>query len=125
MELALGLDAKNGNTLWVDVIFKVIKNVRVAFKVLPDGTSVFIGRNNVQCHITFDIKIEDFGCKVRLVTRSHMTEAPATIMYASVVSRKMVRIALKLAALNDLEVKLSDILNAHVQAHVAIKVWTT
>ena len=54
-----------------------------------------------------------------------MTDAPATIMYASVVSRETDRIALMIATLNDLEVKLGNILNAYVQAPVAEKVWTT
>ena len=54
-----------------------------------------------------------------------MTKAPATIMYASLVSRETVRIALMIAALNDLEVKLGNILNAHVQAPVTEKVLTT
>ena len=42
-----------------------------------------------------------------------MTEAPATIKYAHVVSMKTVRIALMIAVLNDLEVKSGDILNAY------------
>ena len=47
-----------------------------------------------------------------------MTEAPATVMHASVVSRKIVRIALIISALHILEVKLGNILNAYVQAPV-------
>ena len=43
-----------------------------------------------------------------------MTKAPATITYASVVSREMVRIAPIIATLNDLEVKLGSILNAYI-----------
>ena len=54
-----------------------------------------------------------------------MTKASATIMYASVVLRETVRIALMIAALNDLVVKLGDILNAYVQAPVTEKVLTT
>ena len=54
-----------------------------------------------------------------------MTKAPATITYASAVSRETVRIALMIAALNDLEMKLGDILNAYIQAPVTEKVWTT
>ena len=52
-------------------------------------------------------------------------KAPTTIMYASIVSREPVRIALMIAALNNLEVKLGNILNAYVQAPVTEKVWTT
>ena len=40
VEQALALDAKNGNTLWVDAISKEMENVRMAFKVLPDGKSI-------------------------------------------------------------------------------------
>ena len=55
----------------------------------------------------------------------HITKASSTIMYASIVSRETVRTALKIAALNDLEVKSGNILNAYVQAPVTEKVWTT
>ena len=51
-----------------------------------------------------------------------MTKAPASITYTSIVSRETVRIALMIATLNDLEVKLGDILNAYVQMLVTEKV---
>ena len=54
-----------------------------------------------------------------------MTQDPAAITYASIVSKETVRMALMIAALNDFEVKSSDILNAHVQASITEKVWTT
>ena len=53
-----------------------------------------------------------------------MTEAPPTLTYASVVSRETVRIALTLAALNDLEVKACDIQNAYLTAPVIEKICT-
>ena len=53
--------------------------------------------------------MEDFKQKARLVSGGYMTEILATITYASVVSRETVRIALMIAALNDLEVK-SDVI---------------
>ena len=84
-----------------------MENVRVAFKELPDGKSVSMGHQFVQCHMVFDVEMEDFRHKERLVAGGHMTEAPATITYASIVSGETVRIALMIAALNDLEVKLS------------------
>ena len=59
------------------------------------------------------------------MAEGHITEAPVTIMYASRVSRETVRIVLMTAALNDLEVKSGDILNANVQVPVTEKVWTT
>ena len=72
----------------------------------------------------FDVKMEDFKRKARLVAGGHLTEAPATITYASVVSRETVRIALMLAALNDLQVKAGDVLNAYITAPCKEKVWT-
>jgi hypothetical protein len=39
-----------------------------------------------------------------------MTKAPATITYVSAVSRETVRTTLLLAALNDLNVKVGDVL---------------
>ena len=86
MEQDLALDAKNGNTFWADEIFEEMENVRVAFEILQDGKKVPIGHQFAWCHVAFDIKMEDFRCKVRLVAGGYMTEAPATITYASVVS---------------------------------------
>ena len=54
-----------------------------------------------------------------------MTKAPATLTYASVVSRETVRIALTIAALNGLQVKCGDVMNAYIQAPVTEKIWTT
>ena len=54
-----------------------------------------------------------------------MGEAPNSLIYASMVSRESVRIALTLTALNDLEVKTSDIQNAYLTALCSEKVHTT
>ncbi len=54
----------------------------------------------------------------------HLTQAPATITYASVVSRETVRLALTFASLNDLEVKVGNVLNAYITAPVMEKAWT-
>ena len=125
MEQAYALDAKNGNKFWVDAISKEMEKVRMALKVLPDGPSIPIGNRFVQCHMVFNIKMENIRQKARLMTGGHMTEAPTNIKYVNVVSRKMVRIALMIATLNDLEVKLGNILNAYVQEPVRETVWTT
>jgi hypothetical protein len=53
-----------------------------------------------------------------------MTKAPATTTYASVVSHETIRIALLMAALNDLNVKVGDVLNAYITAPITEKVWT-
>ncbi len=121
---ALELDKKNGNTLWADAIAKEMKDVRVAFKILVDGQSAPIGYQKIPCHIIFDVKMEDFRRKARLVAGGHKTEDPATITYASIVSHETVRIALLMAALNDLKVKVGDVLNAYVTDPITEMVWT-
>lgn len=52
-----------------------------------------------------------------------MTEPPKTLTYASVVSRESVRIAMTLATLNDLEVKVADIQNAYLTAPCQEKIY--
>jgi len=101
-----------------------MKNVRAAFKILPDGTSAPNGYQKISVHMVFDKKMEDFLRKACLVARGHKTEAPPTITYASVVSRETVRLALTIAALNDLEVKVGNVLNAYITAPITEKVWT-
>ena len=72
----------------------------------------------------FDIKMEDFQQKARLVAGGHVTKAPATMTYASVVGRDTVKIALLLVAPNNLNVKVNDVLNAYITAPMTEKIWT-
>ncbi len=60
VKVALDLDRKNGNTLWLDAITKEMKEVCIAFNILPDGHSVPIGYQKIPCHMIFDMKMEDF-----------------------------------------------------------------
>ena len=53
-----------------------------------------------------------------------MVESPPILTYTSVVSRDTVRITLTIA-LNDLEVKVSDVENAFSTAPCEEKIWTT
>jgi hypothetical protein len=57
----------------------------------------------------FDVKMEDFRRKARFVAGGPTTDAPHMMTYASVVSRESVRIALALAALNDLYVMMGTL----------------
>ena len=50
-------------------------------------------------------------------------ETPAAITYASVVLLETVRIALTLAALNDLQVKSADIQNTYVSEPCQEEIW--
>jgi hypothetical protein len=66
----------------------------------------------------------NFCRKARLVAGGHVTEAPAAMTYASVVSHETVRIALTIAALNSFDVKTGDVMNAYITAPVTETVWT-
>ena len=113
------IDKKNGNTHWADAISKDMENANIAFDILPGGQSAPRGYPQIKCHMIFDIKIEDFRRKARLVAGGHMTETPKCQTYSSVVSRETVRIALTISALNDLEVKAGDIINSYLTAPIS------
>jgi hypothetical protein len=72
----------------------------------------------------FDVEIEDFRRNTRFVAGGHTTDTPHAMIYTSVVSRESMRIALTIAALNDLDVKMADIENAYLTAPLTEKVWT-
>ena len=124
VERALQIDKENGNNLWRDAIAKEMKNVRVAFKIMEDGKDPPPGYSFMNCHMVFDIKLDGFKRKARLVAGGHVLDPPAGLTYSSVVSRDSVRIILTIAALNDLEVKASDVQNAYLTAPCEEKVWT-
>jgi hypothetical protein len=76
------------------------------------------------CHMICDVKMEDFCHKARFVAGGHTTDTPHAMIYASIVSRESVRVALTLADLDDLDVKMADIENAYLTAPITEKVWT-
>jgi hypothetical protein len=88
---------------------KGMKNVRISFKILNGEESVPPTCQAYRFHMIFDIKMEDFRRKERFVAGGHTTDTPHAMTYSSVVSRESVRVALTLAALNDLDVKIADI----------------
>ena len=90
-----------------------MKNVRVAFNIIEDGDKAPIDYQFVKCHMVFDAKMEDFYRKARLVVGGHMTDVLATITYASVVLREMMRIMLTITSLNAVNVRAADIMNAY------------
>lgn len=118
------IDEANGNTLWQDAIAKEMAAVRIAFDIMDPDKKTPPGYQYMDCHLIFDIKIDGLKRKARLVAGGHMVEAPAVMTYASVVSRETVRVALTVAALNDLEVKASDVQNAYLTAPCEEKIWT-
>ena len=72
----------------------------------------------------FDLKM-DFTRKARLVAGGHLTQTPTSLTYASVPSRESVRLMFLIAALNDLNMVMTDIGNAYLNAKVREKIWST
>ena len=90
--------------------------VYVAFMVMNEGEELPPGYQYMECHVIFDIKLDGFWCKAQLVARGHMTETLAVLTYMSVVSRDSACIALTIAAVDNLQVKASDVQNPFLTA---------
>ena len=105
------IDKENDDALWWDAIMKEMKNVRPAFEVWEKRKEYLpIGYQEIKCRMIFEINLgENFRRKSRLVGGGHKTATPALITYSLVVSRDYVRITLKIAALNELDILACDI----------------
>jgi hypothetical protein len=69
--------------------------VRIAFQTLGDEEGPPPTFQEIRCHLIFDVKMENFQRKARLVAGGHMTETPASVTFASVVSRESSRIRVR------------------------------
>ncbi len=120
------LDQMNGDNLWWSAICEEMKNVHVAIEEYDSNPEELPpGYQKIRCHMIFDVKMgENFRRKARMVAGGHTTTTPSSITYSSVVSRDSVRIALTIAALNDLSVRACDIQNAYLTAPCREKIWT-
>ena len=119
---ALEIDNETGTTFWADALKKEMKTVFPAFEILEDGAVAPVGFQKIPCHIIFDIKL-DLTRKARYVAGGHKTEPPASITYASVVSRESVRIAFLVAALNELDILSGDVQGAYLNAPCREKIY--
>jgi hypothetical protein len=117
---------ENGNTFWWDAICKEMRNVRPAFEVWDKTLAqIPVGYQEGRCHLMFNVKMgENFRRKARFGAGGHTTEVSSTLTNASVVSSDSVRLALTIAALNDLKVMACDIQNAYLTAYCHEKIWT-
>ena len=121
---AIQIDKRNGNHLWQEAIEKEMENIIPAFLLYDDDPKKLIGFQLIKCHMIFDVKLgENFRRKARFVAGGHMTSPPATLTYASVVSRESVRIALVLASLNGMIILTADIQNAYLHANCREKIY--
>ncbi len=60
LEDAQELDKQNGNPMWADAIAKEMKYIQVASDPLENGIQPPSRYQFVQCHMIFDVKMEDF-----------------------------------------------------------------
>ena len=82
------------------------------FKPLEKSENLPIGHTSVFCHMIFGMNIYDFFRKACIVSGDHMMETPATATHTIIFSCETFRLALVVAALNDLEVKCGYFMNA-------------
>lgn len=120
---ALEIDLETGTKFWENALKKEMKTVDPAFEILDEGATAPVGYQKIPCHIVFDIKM-DLTRKCRYVAGGHKTEPPASITYASVVSRESVRIAFLVAALNQLDILAGDVQGAYLNAPCREKIYT-
>ena len=128
-EEALQIDKETGTDFWARAMEKELRKVNVAWEARDDldisdvrRGRALIGFTEIKCHMIFDVKM-DFTRKARFVAGGHMTDAPSSITYSSVVSRDSVRLAFLIAELNGLNVMACDIGNAYLNAPCREKVW--
>ena len=100
-------------------------NIRPDFEVCEKDISAFPPRyQNITCNIIFDVKMgENFRRKSQFVADGHRTKTPAEMTYLSLVSRESVRIALKIADFNDLDLLECDIQSVYLTVDFREWVW--
>ena len=95
-------------------------NIGVAFDILEDGKTAPAVYTKVSGHLIWSVKM-DFMREARWVLDDYKTPDPVGSKYAGVVSQESVQIAFTYAALNDLDVCMADIRNAHLQSPTSQK----
>jgi hypothetical protein len=122
VEEAYDIDKQTGTDFWRKAIEKEMKNVFPAFEFVDDE-KIPVGYQKITCHMMYDIKM-DLTRKARLVANGNETNPPKESVYSSIVSWDSERIALLIAALNDLDIVSADIQNAYLNAPTKEKIYT-
>ena len=94
----------------------------IAFTMLDEGSSLPPGYKYVEDRIIFNVKV-GFTRKARWVAVDHKTPDLIRPTYTGVISRESVRISFTYETLNDLEVFVVNIQNAHLKAPCSEKYY--
>ena len=102
----------------MDDLADEMKTVRPALRVFEGAEGYLLIRyQKIGCHVIWDVNLgEEFRGKDSFVSEGHRTTTQMSLTYLSVVSRHLVRIALTIAALNDLNIQSFDITGAYLTA---------
>ena len=100
-----------------------MNNVQVDFDVKDEVKVALVGYQEIGCHPIFDINATILTWKVRFVLGRHTMDTPDAMTYASVVSQESVRIALLIAALNNLGLLSAGVQNACLNGPPRWKAW--
>ena len=98
-------------------------NIQVTYDVKDEGEIAPVGYQEIGCYPIFDIKATTLTHKGRFVAGGHKMDKPAAMIYASVISRESVRIALLVADLNKLDVFSDNVHNTYLNAPPREKSW--
>ena len=122
---ALRIDRDNNNTLWQDATRDEMKVARPAFELHEGTERELVGYQKIRCHLVYDVKLgENFRRKARFCANGSTTDTPSSMTFSSVVARDSVRIALTIAALNDLDILVCDVEGAYLTAKCREKIYT-
>ena len=112
---AYKIDKKNKDKFWRYAISKEMHRIVIDFKILDLNCHVTLVRKKVTGRIVFKVKM-DLTRKAHWVLDGHITPNPEVSLYAGVVLRESIRIALMYTTLNRLDVIAAGIRNTYLQA---------
>ncbi|KAL7523159.1 hypothetical protein ACHAWF_000403, partial [Thalassiosira exigua] len=131
LEEALRIDKEMVTDFWEKTMIKKMTKAKVPCELVDgctpeevrlNGVPALRGHQEISCHIIFDVKM-DFTRKARFVANGSTTDTPIALTYSSVVSQDSVRIALLVAALNDLDIFACDIGKKYLNAPCKERIW--
>ena len=76
---ALRIDQQNGDNRWAKAIAKEMSKVNIAFDIKERGSRPPVGHAYIGVHMIFDIKMENFQFKARLVANGNETGTPSSL----------------------------------------------